>query len=571
MAPSPLYSTNSTAPPAAGDVRWTVADLIDFDYYVDEDERALREKPGLRKQLAERDRALYLGGIKDATAGQKEHTPKHRSAALRLWLEARRGIEDPQLRGLLPGETFARGQRLVILGLGAVGLLAGIGMASALLSYDGQRPVNVGWFISLLVLLQLFLAGFTAAVWLARSSGPMRSVMEDFSLLSRIIAPLFAQAARWVQRTRLGHVSREVRDKAGAKQGLFRSHHALYGSASYLPLLIPAQVFGVAFNVGAILATVSLEWFTDLAFGWGSSLHVDPRTIYEIARLIALPWSPFFGEGVGYPSLDQIAGSRIVLKDPLFILHAEDLRSWGLFLILSLVTYGLLPRLALLGASVWAQRRALASLPFTHARTQGLYARLVTPSLETAQTGSGVGPEMAIPAAPSVASVPAAPSVAEPAATGGGIPLDACLLMIHVDVDEVLEAADRERLERLLRQHTGWRVAVSCIFGGSSVMTNRAIETVEGARWQSPPPRVVLIEDGTQPPITESLGFLRKLRAAVGTQGQIVLMLVGDADAEDRLRPLSDFDFLDWQRKIDQMGDPYLRLEMLAPSANGVR
>ncbi|AGA91835.1 Protein of unknown function (DUF2868) [Thioflavicoccus mobilis 8321] len=570
MDPSPVHSANS--PPASTDVRWTVADLIDFDYYVDEDERALREKPAVRKRLAERDRALYLGGIKEAAAGLKEHTPKHRSATLRLWLEARRGIEDAQMRKLLPGETFARGQRLVILGLGAAGLLAGIGMASALLSYEGQRPVNVAWFISLLVLLQLLLAGLTAGAWLARGSAPMRSVMQDFSLLSHIIQPLFSQAARWVQRSRLGHASREVRDRAQAKQGLFRSHYALYGSASYLPLLIPAQVFGVAFNVGAILTTISLEWFTDLAFGWGSSLHVDPQTIYQIARLIALPWSPFFGEGVGYPSLEQVAGSRIVLKDPLFILYADNLRSWGLFLILSLVTYGLLPRLALLGTSVWAQRRALASLPFTHARTQGLYARLVTPSLETAQTGSGVGPEMAIPAAPSAPSpsAAAAPLTELEVTRSGGIPVDACLLLIHMDVDEVLEGSDRERLERLLRQHTGWRVAVSCVFGGSSVMTKQAIETVERARWQSPPARVVLVEDGTQPPITESLGFLRKLRGAVGTQGQIVLMLAGEADAEDRLRPLSDFDYLDWQRKIDQMGDPYMRLEMLCQSSNGV-
>jgi hypothetical protein len=567
---SPLKSASSPTASAARDDRWTVADLIDFDYYIDQDERTLREKPGTRRTLAERDRALYLGGIKEATATYSEHTGKHRSATLRLWLEARRRIEDPRLRGLLPGDAFARGQRLVTAGLAVVGLVLGIGVASALLSYDGQRPVNVAWFISLLVVLQLFLAGLTAAAWVLRGSSPMRAIILDFSLLSHIVQPLFDRAARWVQRSRLGHLSREARDQAEAKKGLFRSHYALYGPASFLPLLIPAQVFGVAFNVGAVLTTVSLEWFTDLAFGWGSSLHIDPQVIYNIARLIALPWSPLFGEGVGYPSLEQVAGSRIVLKDPLFILYAEDLRSWGWFLTLSLITYGLLPRLLLLGASVFAQRRALASLPFTHARTQGLYARLVTPSLETAQTGSGVGPEMAIPVAPTARAEPERAPPVDSGKTGPAIAVDACLLLIHIDVDEILEPGDRERLRRLLKQQTGWNVAESCTFGGSSQMTKQAVDAVQGARWQSPPPRIALVEDGTQPPITESLGFLRKLRAAAGAQAQIALLLVGDADAGDRLRPLSDFDFLDWQRKIDQMGDPYLRLEMLSPSLNGV-
>jgi len=45
--------------------------------------------------------------------------------------------------------------------------------------------------------------------------------------------------------------------------------------------------------------------------------------------------------------------------------------------------------------------------------------------------------------------------------------------------------------------------------------------------------------------------------------------LIGDPTPADRLPPLSDFDFKDWQRKIDQMGDPYLRLEMLAPANEG--
>jgi len=572
MDPSPSLDTATSGHErgAVRDSRWTVPDLIDFDYYVDEDERLLRETPAVRRRLAERDRSLYLGRIKPVVGSVPEHTRRHRSATLRLWLEARRRNEDERVRELLPGASFARGQRLVTLGVSVAGLALGVGLASALLNYEGQHPVNVAWFVTILVLLQVVLAGLTASVWLLRGSAPMRSVLQDFSFLSHVIQPLVSRASRWVQRSRLGHLPQEARDQALARKGLLESHRALYGSASYLPMLIPAQMFGVAFNVGAIMTTISLEWFTDLAFGWGSALDVAPQTIYEIARVIALPWSPLFGEGVGYPSLEQVAGSRINLKDPLFILQAEDLRSWRWFLVLAVATYGLLPRLLLLGGSLIAQRWALAKLPFTHARTQGLYARLVTPSLEVAASASGSGPEMAIPEATSETTpTPAQGAAAVPSATPGGIAVDACLLMIHTDIEGLLLDEDRRRLERMLREHTGWRVAATCTYGESRGLATQAVSTVEEAGWQDPPPRVALVQDGTQPPITESLRFLRTLRGVVGGQGQIVLALIGDPTPADRLPPLSDFDFKDWQRKIDQMGDPYLRLEMLAPANEG--
>ncbi len=283
------------------------------------------------------------------------------------------------------------------IGLGVLGCVVGAGVASALLQYDGRHPVNVSWYLFVLVLLQILLATTTVAAWALRRSKPVQTAMEDVSLLSHLIRPLFSRVAGWVQRQRLAHVSADVRDRAKAKTGLLQSHYALYGPASYLPILIAAQVFGIGFNLGAIATTVALEWFSDLAFGWGSALDVQPQTIHDLARFIALPWSWAFGEGLGYPTLEQIAGSRISLKDPLSTLDAGDLRAWRWFLVLAVFTYGLLPRLVLLGLSVLTQARTLAALPFTHQRTQALYARMVTPSLETAVAGSGTGPEMPIP------------------------------------------------------------------------------------------------------------------------------------------------------------------------------
>jgi len=138
--------------------------------------------------------------------------------------------------------------------------------------------------------------------------------------------------------------------------------------------------------------------------------------------------------------------------------------------------------------------------------------------------------------------------------------------LIHVDVADMLEEADYSRLQQKLRQVSGWRVAVSATFGGGSAMANQALALIENARWQAPPARVALLEDGSQPPITERLRFLRSVRATAGDHAQVLLTLVGDPEGDDPLPTLAEFEFTDWWRKIEQMGDPYLRLAMLSGS-----
>ncbi len=617
-------------------LRWRVPDLIDFDYYVDEDERLLHEQPTQRKHLADRDRQLYKDQIAPIVGEDDAHTTKHRNRALRRWLELRREQEDPAVAELLPGQAFARAQRLVATAMGVLGFLAGIGVASTLLHYEGDYPVNVSWYLFWLVLLQLILVGSTIGLWYGRRSRLVKGATQDLSLIGQLLRPLFSRAARWIQKQRLTHVAPELRERTRARQGLVQANYALYGPASYLPVLVPAQVFGIGFNIGAILMSMALIWFVDLGFGWGSAMNVSAETIQGVVRVIALPWSWLFGEGVGVPTLQEIAGTRISLKDSLAQFNADHLRSWRWFLVLAVFTYGLLPRVLLLGLSAFKQWRALAALPFTHQRAQAPYARMITPSIETRTIRAGAGTEMPIPAPfmpltrppsaprpprapvapasaappkadaaahaspPPVAKTPAEPieapvapqipppaklqakaqapeaptdssqasAASEPEASiqGVSVDADACILLLHIDVADLLEDQDHHaRLQQLLRAQTGWRVAAAATYGGGRAMTEQAIEMIDHATWSAPPARIALIQDGSQPPITENLRFLRLVRSAAGEQAQMLLALTGDSeDEEDPLPPLSEFDFADWLRKIEQMGDPYLRLVMLA-------
>jgi hypothetical protein len=638
--------TELTDSPEDDDVRetdrWTVADLIDLEYFLDADEQMLHEGTAARSALTERDRTLYLNRIAPAVTTTRPHTTLHRRRSLRRWLRERRAAERPERRLLLPGRIFAQALRLTTLGLAVLGFLIGIGAASALLSYDGHRPINVALYIFFLVFVQFLFMGVGTVAWLVRRARPLGQAVRDLSLLGRLIRPLVTRVSHWLMRQHLAATRQDVNDRTATQVGRLRSQFALYGSVSFLPILIPAQVFGVAFNLGVILTTLWLEWFTDLGFGWQTALDLSPQFIHDLARAVSAPWGWLFGEGVGYPSLEQVAGSRILLKDPLSLLDADHLRSWRWFLVLAVCTYGLLPRLLLLGASLLTQRHLLERQPFTQGRTQALYARLLTPMVQTATHGSGHGTAMPIPApvthqgplarpiaapthpptaphptdqvavtesrvvAPQNTPVPVAdrgrpaperpdpeptllpttmldaagaqPAAPRPASEPTAAPLeprgtevpdgiaaDACLVLVQFDVDVLIDDAQRPRVAELVRTLTGWRVAASASFGSGSAMTAGMANWIKGQRWLAPPARVAVIMDGSQPPITENLRFLRELRAAAGTQAQVLLALVGDPQDDDPLPPVRTFDFTDWQRKIVQLADPYLRLDMLVP------
>ena len=178
--------------------RWTVADLIDLEYYLGADEQLLHEGTAARSALTERDRTLYLNRIAPAVATILPHTTLHRRRSLRRWLRERRAAERPERRLLLPGRTFVQAQRLTALGLAVLGFLIGIGAASALLSYDGNRPINVALYIFLLVFVQFLLVGGATIAWLVRRARPVGQTVRDLSLLGRLIRPLVTRVSHWL-------------------------------------------------------------------------------------------------------------------------------------------------------------------------------------------------------------------------------------------------------------------------------------------------------------------------------------------------------------------------------------
>jgi hypothetical protein len=577
-------------------VRWTVADLIDFDHYIDCDQQQQNDHKKMTRTLAERDRYYYLNSIQPHVADIPEHTVTHRRLTLRYWLELRRQSEPEAVRLVLPGASFVRAQRLIMFLLAFLGVIAGGTVASALLSYDGQQPVNVMWYLFILVGLQLLLAAITTLFWLFHHTAPIRHGLQDIFLLIQLGQPIWLKFVNWIQNQRLQRLSRQSTTPIQSQLATVQAHKVLYGAASYMAILIPIQILGLGFNGGAIGMTLLIEGFSDLAFGWGTAFNIEPQLFYHIVRTIAIPWRWLFEEGVGYPTLEAIEGTRIFLKDPLAWSDAVQLRSWRWFLVFAVIVYGLIPRLVLICLSWLTQYRALNCLPFTHHRTQSLYARLLTPRLETNTASSGVGPAMPIPSTlstvPPTLAMPSgtdqivdkAPSKVAPAAVVVAKPSeqsshriqplkpkrnhvnqnhlasDACLLLLHSDIADILVSAHQSLLRQRLLACAGWHIGLTVHFGRHATENEQAIAQLAATQWQAPPPRVVLLQDGSQPPITEYLRFLQRVRSQIGDHAQLLLTLIGDPTDDDPLPPIRDFDLIDWQRKIEQLADPYLRL-----------
>lgn len=106
----------------------------------------------------------------------------------------------------------------------------------------------------------------------------------------------------------------------------------------------------VVFGLGLLAVFLLLLLFSDLAFGWSSTLLTDGERLSQWIATLSLPWQTFWPQAV--PNLDlieQTRFARIESSDTSFALASR----WWPFLMASLLFYNLLPRLLLTGLCRW--------------------------------------------------------------------------------------------------------------------------------------------------------------------------------------------------------------------------
>ncbi|MBN2234471.1 MAG: DUF2868 domain-containing protein [Opitutales bacterium] len=334
---------------SSGSTKWTAADLVDFECALSIDRRQPFES------LIDRDKAFLISKPRDTA---------NRSSLFLEWIRFRRKADSGYS---WPGQTLSETWSILkwIVWIGSA--IFGAAAATSLLVYNGTHPINVAWFLAILVMPQVLFSlislTFTVVVhpfgWVPRPSA---------TLAGRIMLRL------WSVFLLRKNAAPHEEDASPGKELVARmaTHRKWLGWKLYTF----SHISGVAFNLGILCATLFLITFSDRAFGWQSTIRVDARHVHMWVERIAFPWAAIWEEGQGYPTLSGIESSRVNLNAPPDQRDPQALASWWSFLVLSIAFYGLIPRVVFAIYGSIRTRAGMASPFFDYSDAEDLWNRL---------------------------------------------------------------------------------------------------------------------------------------------------------------------------------------------------
>ncbi len=528
---------------------WSLADILDLEFFFSRDQELSDQ--GDEETSADRDRRIYLT-VKDSCPQENENGK--RSCLLRSWLSARRAeiIRKKNDDNILPGRLFNELMRISSWAFFLLSFIGGWGAALSYLHYAGKTPVNVATFLAIFVgsqLLVLTILLFFLAAGRLRTRPPLPLT---YALVRRMVFYLAAKISRLAPRTGPGR-------HLAAISGSFHRYSELYGPIFILPFFLLVQLAAIGFNLGVEAALLLKVVGTDVAFGWQSTLAAGAEGVFHLVRLIALPWSWALPAGIGYPTLEQIQGSRMVLKEGIYHLSTGALASWWPFLCLCVAVYGLLPRLILYFSGRMALSRLLGRLPFDAAAHRQLLHKMTTPRLATtaAVEQKSVEQKRGHKQPPAISEPE--PEPAQAIDTGGG---GQALVLIS---DEIFSDCPRKEFADLVRRRTGGQPQKFFAVDDSGHARNDFFDEIKQALGPDID-TILILQEAWQPPIEEFFAFLDDLRRVIGKKILITILLIGKPAPHTILTEARDRDYTIWQEKITRKGDPYLQcLRLLNP------
>ncbi len=449
-----------------------------------------------------------------------------RRALCRGWL---RNLGEETARDASRMERAVASAALGLIGCGA---LTGAGAAAGLLHYEGGTPINLFHFVGVFVVLQLL----TLVVWVValatwrRGRGPRGAV-----------ATILGGALRAL--LRLG-LCAERRAALQADLDTLRRIGGWYSEIERWSLARLAQLFGVAFNVGALGCAALLMAGSDLAFAWRSTIDWHPDQIHVLLRVLSMPWARALPEAV--PSRELVEASHHFRGAGAPTLAPELMARWWSFLLLSVACYGLVPRALTWLIAEIQLRRALRGIDLERGELADLHDRLTRPLVETPGREGPAPPACPTPGA----------SSAEPAAgrrAWGIVWRDAPI--------------DRTQTEQLASARLGWRLERLVQAGGG---TNPSVDRDSLAALGELPPEsaLLLFAESFDPPTQELLQFLATLRAGRHTDPDLVVCLIAP-DPERGWQPAGDREIAIWRAGLAPLASPRLRVVTLLRSDRG--
>ena len=374
--------------------------------------------------------------------------------------------------------------------LGTAGFLAGIGMMRGLLQphdlFGATRAYNVWVFLAAVLGAQwlLLLGGLLGYVVVRRETGALTLLQRGAVWLVQRISGL-ADRAVW--------------------KGLLEGG-AGYRSVLSWRLARLTQGVAVAFNLGLLAGFFGCLFFLSVRFYWESTLEGSGWGLLSFIEAMALPWS---WSGLGPPPVESDIDYSVLEK---FFYEKAGVEKMWPFLMVSVVVYGLLPRLGVWVLCLHRERRALATLAFQAPRHRDLWRRLTKVERTVASPGQADG-----------------------------------VVRIDVGGTNVRTDAVREFLLRELRVNPSSRHAAAVL---DEDREKEALETIRAADLG-----VVLLVEGWALSPKQMRALYGRVRAVGGEDLAINFLVLGELRDGQPTAPHAE-EWREWVAFVDSLQDP---------------
>ncbi len=247
-----------------------------------------------------------------------------------------------KLKRPLLSETLSSYLYWVTLTLSFLAFVLGVVSGIGLLSYNGHEPVNVIYFIAMVVFVPLVTMSLAIlSMFRTRRSQSMLIHLSPAFWMEKIIALLPNKVEK-------------------ALKGRFPDLKINPLILNWL-VIKRSQLLALAFSFGLLLALLAMVATRDIAFAWSTTLSVTPEAFHHFLNTLSFAWRDLFPWAV--PSVELVEQSQYYrlgekLGDTM-IAHAALLGEWWKFLLFATLFYALFLRFVMYIISTRGLKRAI--------------------------------------------------------------------------------------------------------------------------------------------------------------------------------------------------------------------
>ncbi|WP_300457123.1 DUF2868 domain-containing protein [Desulfobacula sp.] len=512
-------------------------DIIDLDYFIRMDE-ALDTREAIRSR-AIKDRKIY---------DQCKQTCQTDTAFLFTWLTFRKAEffqrKDKKGETLLPGTVFSSLYTWMVYAMVFTGGMTGVSLAYSFLAYHGNRPINVAVFMAIFVALQVVLILLTLILLMRRRvSSKHQGNRFGHSIVHTLVSALLFKVLPGILKKVNHPLFKKTVEPLEYTASLIRIKHREYKDLFFWPVVILSSVFSFCFSTGAVCGTFFRVIVSDMAFGWQSTLMTTSDRVHDLVAFLALPWSWFLPQTLAHPSLAQIEGSRIILKDGISVLATQDLISWWPFLCLGILFYAVIPRGLLLIAGILGQHQAARQFNIERSRFRQVLVRMQSPVLDIDTRETPVS--QAIESNPIKGMTTAPPAAVTQTDPSGSTAVVLASKKVYSD-------AAIQKVVLYVQDHL-------CLTVNARIAINFDFDEDTDAVSQissSDADQVILLHEVWQPPIRGVLYYIQQIKSVMPENKPLWILLTQDAGQEDLCVSDTDINFEVWKKAVFKLENP---------------